>query len=121
MLAFLTFVPVLAAAVYAIFAPLLGLKLSWQRTDKFKQSSSVARAFLASKTETLMALAFFAIGALLLRFARFEPLDCLALASFYFLGHGAAVLLHAGGGTGGRIRAAPAPLYGPALSEAPGR
>jgi hypothetical protein len=74
--------------VHGFFAPLLGMRLSWQRTDKFKQTSSIARAFHASRTETLLAAAFFAIGSVLLRFAQLGPIDYVGLASLYFFAQG---------------------------------
>ncbi|GAB7522920.1 hypothetical protein PBS_19040 [Paraburkholderia sp. 2C] len=65
----------------AFFVPLFKFKLTWHRTDKFAKSGNLVRAFHSSRTETLIAIACFAIAATFAPFASFDRFDYAALTT----------------------------------------
>ncbi|WP_192563501.1 glycosyltransferase [Pseudomonas gozinkensis] len=71
--------------IKAVFIPFLKLKMTWVRTDKFKQSSSFHRALSSSFVETVIALAYLMAGSVMYLFADFRRFDFLALVSLWWL------------------------------------
>ncbi|ACX88078.1 glycosyl transferase family 2 [Pectobacterium parmentieri WPP163] len=45
--------------ICGVISPLFGISIKWDRTNKFENSKSIKRAFLASKTEVIMSGVFF--------------------------------------------------------------
>jgi cellulose synthase/poly-beta-1,6-N-acetylglucosamine synthase-like glycosyltransferase len=78
--------------IVASIAPFFGKGLSWLRTDKFEKSFSLLRALHGSRWETAIAALYFAVGFLLLPFARFEPIDYTALIALWQFMNGIGLL-----------------------------
>jgi hypothetical protein len=72
-------------AIKSFIVPIFHFKLAWIRTDKFEQSSNFVRAFHSSRTETLIALAYFTIAVTLFPFANFKHFDFVTLVSIWML------------------------------------
>ncbi|MCC7632798.1 glycosyltransferase [Stenotrophomonas rhizophila] len=78
--------------IMAFVIPIFRSNLAWIRTNKFKQSSSLARAVHSSRVETLIAIGYFASAAVLFYFADFRQFDILALVSVWMSINGASFL-----------------------------
>ncbi len=63
----------------AFFVPLFKLNMPWVKTDKFRKAGSLARAFNAAKTETLIGLLHFVAAFVLLHYADFKAFDIVAV------------------------------------------
>lgn len=67
--------------IQAFVLPMLGKKMSWVRTNKFKQSSSLIESVYSSQAETLIGIGYMAVAATIFCFAHFRNLDFLALVA----------------------------------------
>jgi len=67
--------------ITAFFLPMIGKKMKWVRTNKFKQSSSLINSIYASRSETLIGLVYLCSATLIFYFGSFKNLDLLALGS----------------------------------------
>lgn len=71
--------------ICGVLAPLLGRRMHWSRTSKFKKVSSFKRALVNSRTETLLALTHLAAAAILVPYASVQPLNLITLIVFGLL------------------------------------
>lgn len=78
--------------ISAFVTPFFTSGIPWHRTNKFQESFSVLRAFQASRVETLLAVAHLAAGLALAPFARFAPVDLIALGVMGLLMRGVSLM-----------------------------
>jgi cellulose synthase/poly-beta-1,6-N-acetylglucosamine synthase-like glycosyltransferase len=78
--------------VLAFVLPLLGVKMAWVRTNKFKQRSNLIIHLYSSSTETLIAVYYLTWAVVVSRFGYFKNLDFLALASIVLMINGLSFL-----------------------------
>lgn len=74
--------------VIAFFIPVLKFRIEWVRTDKFKQSASLARAWASSKAETIIAVIYCSISVVLFCFSDIKEFDVVALSAVWMFAQG---------------------------------